>query len=53
MSKVRAHISMSLDGFFAGPDPGPEQPLGAGGEQLHEWAFALAAWREAARQRRG
>jgi dihydrofolate reductase len=38
-------ISMSLDGFVAGPEPSNEHPLGIGGEQLHEWAFALRAWR--------
>ena len=45
MSKVTAEISVSLDGFVAGPYPTLEDPLGAGGEQLHEWAFRLAAWR--------
>ena len=38
-------ISISLDGFVAGPDPSLDAPLGRGGEQLHEWAFRLAAWR--------
>jgi dihydrofolate reductase len=38
---------MSLDGFIAGPNQTLEEPLGAGGEQLHEWAFAAQAWREA------
>ena len=37
---------MSLDGFVAGPNPTLEEPLGAGGELLHEWAFAAASWRE-------
>ena len=46
MSKVRAGISMSLDGFVAGPQPTEAEPLGAGGEQLHEWVVALRAWRE-------
>ena len=46
MSKVKLDISMSLDGFIAGPNPGPEQGLGEGGERLHEWAYGLAAWRE-------
>jgi dihydrofolate reductase len=45
MTRVFADISMSLDGFVAGPSPTLEEPLGAGGEQLHEWAFRLAAWR--------
>jgi dihydrofolate reductase len=39
-SKVVAQISMSLDGFVAGPDQNAEQGLGAGGEALHEWMFA-------------
>jgi dihydrofolate reductase len=38
---------MSLDGFVAGPNQTLEEPLGRGGEQLHEWAFAAQAWREA------
>ena len=45
MSNVIADISMSLDGFVAGPNPTLEDPLGEGGMQLHEWAFRLAAWR--------
>jgi dihydrofolate reductase len=39
-------ISMSLDGFVAGPNPTVEQPLGEGGEGLHEWVVRLAGWRE-------
>jgi dihydrofolate reductase len=46
MSKVRADISVSLDGYVAGPEQTEEQPLGVGGEQLHAWAFELRAWRE-------
>jgi dihydrofolate reductase len=45
MSKLRFQIAISLDGFAAGPDPSEENPLGVGGEQLHEWAFDLEAWR--------
>jgi dihydrofolate reductase len=41
-----AEISMSLDGFVAGPNQTLEQPLGEGGEKLHEWAFGLATFRE-------
>jgi dihydrofolate reductase len=37
---------MSLDGFIAGPNQSVENPLGEGGEQLHEWALALEAWRK-------
>ena len=40
-------ITMSLDGFVAGPDPSLEDPLGKGGMNLHEWAFAAQSWREA------
>jgi dihydrofolate reductase len=46
MARLRFHISMSLDGFVAGPNQNQENPLGEGGEQLHEWAVPLAAWRE-------
>ena len=46
MSKLRCQISISLDGFVAGPNQSKENPLGEGGEQLHEWVFPLAAWRE-------
>jgi dihydrofolate reductase len=46
MSKLRFEISISLDGFVAGPNQSKENPLGEGGEQLHEWVIKLAAWRE-------
>jgi dihydrofolate reductase len=46
MGKVVADISTSLDGFVAGPNPTLDEPLGEGGERLHEWVFALKAWRE-------
>jgi dihydrofolate reductase len=46
MGKVVFKISVSLDGFVAGPDDGPELGLGAGGERLHEWAVELKSWRE-------
>ena len=45
MSKLRFTISMSLDGFVAGPDQSVEHPLGIGGMRLHEWVFPLAVWR--------
>jgi dihydrofolate reductase len=45
MARVLVDISMSLDGFVAGPNPSLEHPLGLGGEQLHEWAFRVASWR--------
>jgi dihydrofolate reductase len=46
MAKVICDISMSLDGFIAGPNQTLEQPLGEGGEGLHEWVFGLTSWRE-------
>jgi dihydrofolate reductase len=45
MSKLRLRISMSLDGFVAGPRQSVDEPLGIGGMRLHEWVFPLAAWR--------
>ena len=45
MASLRLNISMSLDGFVAGPNQSEENPLGEGGTQLHEWVFELAAWR--------
>jgi dihydrofolate reductase len=46
MSRLICSVSISLDGYLAGPDPGPEQPLGANGGRLHEWIYGLASWRE-------
>ena len=46
MNKVRAHISVSLDGYVAGPNQSMENPLGEGGEGLHDWVVPLKAWRE-------
>ena len=46
MSKVRAYISVSLDGYVAGPNETMEEPLGENGERLHDWATALRSWRE-------
>ena len=45
MARLVLDISMSLDGFVAGPNQTLEEPLGEGGERLHEWAFRLASWR--------
>jgi dihydrofolate reductase len=39
MSKLLLTFTMSLDGFIAGPDVGVEQPMGKGGERLHDWMF--------------
>jgi dihydrofolate reductase len=46
MSKLRVHISASLDGYVAGPNQSEKEPLGEGGEQLHEWVVGLEAWRK-------
>jgi dihydrofolate reductase len=46
MSKLRFNITMSLDGFVAGTNQSEEDPLGEGGVSLHDWAFALEAWRK-------
>jgi dihydrofolate reductase len=46
MSKVRVHISTSADGYVAGPHQSEENPLGEGGESLHDWVVKLKAWRE-------
>jgi dihydrofolate reductase len=46
MTRLTLDISMSLDGFVAGPNQSLEQPLGEGGDSLHEWALGLATWRE-------
>jgi dihydrofolate reductase len=46
MSKLCMRISMSLDGYMAGPNQSVNDPLGVGGRRLHEWAFKLAAFRK-------
>ena len=46
MGKLRFTISMSLDGYVAGPNQSLENPLGEGGEDLHGWVLALRSWRE-------
>jgi hypothetical protein len=38
MTKLRLNVTMSLNGYVAGPNQSVENPLGEGGEQLHEWA---------------
>jgi dihydrofolate reductase len=47
MSRLRFRISVSLDGFVAGPNQSLQEPLGTGGERLHEWVIALQSWRQA------
>lgn len=46
MGKLVCDISVSLDGFVAGPNATLEEPLGRDGERLHDWIVGLAAWRE-------
>jgi dihydrofolate reductase len=46
MSKLRFNITVSLDGYVAGPDQTLEEPLGVGGEDLHEWVVKVMGWRE-------
>jgi dihydrofolate reductase len=46
MGALVLDISMSVDGFVAGPDQTLEEPIGRGGERLHEWAFGALRWRE-------
>lgn len=48
MGKVLYDVSMSLDGYVAGPNQSREHPLGVGGELLHEWMRTLSVWRQAA-----
>jgi dihydrofolate reductase len=45
MDLVMSHISMSLDGFVAGPNQSLENPIGEGGLRLHDWVFGTAGWR--------
>ena len=46
MAELVLDISVSLDGYVAGPNPDLENPLGQRGEELHEWVFATQAWQE-------
>jgi dihydrofolate reductase len=46
MAKTKARIAISLDGYMAGPNQDEANPLGVGGEALHEWAFRLASFKE-------
>ncbi|MCX5068915.1 dihydrofolate reductase family protein [Micromonospora lupini] len=42
---VRSQLSISLDGYVAGPEQSQQDPLGRGGMRLHEWVFGLDTWR--------
>ena len=44
MSTVTCQISISLDGFVAGPNQSIEDPIGQGGMRLHEWVFQTDSW---------
>jgi dihydrofolate reductase len=46
MTKVTCQISISLDGFVAGPNQTMDNPIGEGGMRLHQWAFATDTWNE-------
>jgi len=46
MGEVIAQLSVSLDGYLAGPESGREHPLGIDGERLHHWVFGLRSWRQ-------
>ena len=45
MTKLRLRISISLDGYVAGPEQSVNEPLGVGGERLHDWVVPLRVWR--------
>jgi dihydrofolate reductase len=45
MTQITLDITMSVDGFVAGPGASLEEPLGAHGLDLHEWIFPLRSWR--------
>ncbi|MFL6042793.1 MAG: dihydrofolate reductase family protein [Gaiellales bacterium] len=46
MSRVTSQISISIDGYVAGPNQSPENPLGEGGERLHDWVIPTEGWRK-------
>ncbi len=46
MSRLKLNITMSIDGFVAGPNQSVDQPLGVGGEELHDWLVSLETFRE-------
>ena len=47
MAKLRFNITMSVDGYVAGPEQSVDDPLGKGGMEIHKWALASSAWRDA------
>ncbi|HKD40802.1 MAG TPA: dihydrofolate reductase family protein [Myxococcaceae bacterium] len=46
MSKVFVDVGISLDGFVAGPNRGPRNPLGDGGIEIHQWMFLQKKFRQ-------
>jgi dihydrofolate reductase len=47
MSRVRVHdFSISIDGYGAGPHQSREDPLGVGGEDLHDWVVSTRSWQQ-------
>ena len=46
MTKLRFNIAISLDGYVAGPNQSEENPIGEGGQRLHEWLFPLAVFQK-------
>lgn len=46
MGKVFVYLGLSLDGFIAGPNRGPKNPLGDGGANIHAWMFQQRSFRE-------
>lgn len=46
MGRVTSQLSISLDGYVAGPDQSMDNPIGVGGMRLHQWALATDTWRE-------
>jgi dihydrofolate reductase len=46
MESVTSQLSISLDGFIAGPNQTLEHPIGVGGLRLHDWVFGTASWRK-------
>jgi len=46
MPQLRCNLTISLDGYLAGPNQSVENPIGEGGRHLHDWAFTLAAFRK-------
>src|SRR2546428_3783582 len=45
MGTVTCQMSISLDGFVAGPNQSPKNPIGEGGMRLHQWMFDTASWK--------